>query len=298
MMAYGPRIVVQDRWAIICYLRALQRSQHATAADVPPDHQADLEKKERSRKRNERSIPSPARAGRRIFRKQPLCRVVAALRLVIGIVGRRAELRRRRIDRRCNSAIPGFSPLSFSSRSASAVSSGRSCTMWSTRSGPSLSGDSSKTSRSSSRCWVSSLCRSGSGENIFTAGWISPLGVDPLLDAKRAYLNWEFFFFRAIFFFVALTIVAYLAAAVFRPPGSRRQSAVHDLDAQGGLHRSAAFRALPDLWRLRLGDEPELALVLDHVGSLYFCRDRGQLDGAARPGHRGPAAGRLSEGAW
>ncbi len=45
MMAYGPRVTVHDRWAIISYLRALQRSQHASAADVPPEHQADLEKK-------------------------------------------------------------------------------------------------------------------------------------------------------------------------------------------------------------------------------------------------------------
>lgn len=45
MMAYGPRVTVQDRWAIISYLRALQRSQRASAADVPPEHQADLEKK-------------------------------------------------------------------------------------------------------------------------------------------------------------------------------------------------------------------------------------------------------------
>jgi mono/diheme cytochrome c family protein len=45
MMAYGPRVTVQDRWAIICYLRALQRSQRAGAADVPPEHQAELEKK-------------------------------------------------------------------------------------------------------------------------------------------------------------------------------------------------------------------------------------------------------------
>ena len=45
MMAYGPRVTVQDRWAIICYLRALERSQHASAADVAPDHQADLAKK-------------------------------------------------------------------------------------------------------------------------------------------------------------------------------------------------------------------------------------------------------------
>lgn len=45
MMPYGPRVVVHDRWAIICYLRTLQRSQHAAAADVPPEHVADLEAK-------------------------------------------------------------------------------------------------------------------------------------------------------------------------------------------------------------------------------------------------------------
>jgi mono/diheme cytochrome c family protein len=45
MMAYGSRVLVPDRWAIITYLRALQRSQHASATDVPPEHQADLEKK-------------------------------------------------------------------------------------------------------------------------------------------------------------------------------------------------------------------------------------------------------------
>ena len=44
MMAYGPNITVTDRWAIIAYLRALQRSQNATAADVPPDQRAELEK--------------------------------------------------------------------------------------------------------------------------------------------------------------------------------------------------------------------------------------------------------------
>jgi mono/diheme cytochrome c family protein len=44
MMPYGPNIVVADRWAIIAYLRALQRSQHATAADVPDNLRADLDK--------------------------------------------------------------------------------------------------------------------------------------------------------------------------------------------------------------------------------------------------------------
>jgi mono/diheme cytochrome c family protein len=46
MMAYGPNVMVADRWAIIAYLRTLQRSQAATLADVPPDHRAELEKPE------------------------------------------------------------------------------------------------------------------------------------------------------------------------------------------------------------------------------------------------------------
>ena len=54
MMPYGPNIVVADRWAIIAYLRALQRSQHATAADVPEDHRVELDKPPAS--------PSPAAA--------------------------------------------------------------------------------------------------------------------------------------------------------------------------------------------------------------------------------------------
>ena len=44
MMAYGPTIIVPDRWAIIAYLRALQRSQNAAIADVPAEHRADLDK--------------------------------------------------------------------------------------------------------------------------------------------------------------------------------------------------------------------------------------------------------------
>ena len=35
MPAYGPQIPVADRWAIVSYVKALQRSQHAAAADVP-----------------------------------------------------------------------------------------------------------------------------------------------------------------------------------------------------------------------------------------------------------------------
>jgi mono/diheme cytochrome c family protein len=44
MMGYGPNVRVNDRWAIIAYLRALQRGQAATAADVPPEARVELEK--------------------------------------------------------------------------------------------------------------------------------------------------------------------------------------------------------------------------------------------------------------
>ena len=42
MPAYGPQISVEDRWAIIAYVRALQRSQNATVDDVPPEIRAQL----------------------------------------------------------------------------------------------------------------------------------------------------------------------------------------------------------------------------------------------------------------
>jgi mono/diheme cytochrome c family protein len=44
MMAYGPTIIVPDRWSIIAYLRALQRSQNAAIADVPENQRAQLDK--------------------------------------------------------------------------------------------------------------------------------------------------------------------------------------------------------------------------------------------------------------
>jgi len=37
MAAYGAQIPVADRWAIVAYVRALQRSQAASVADVPPE---------------------------------------------------------------------------------------------------------------------------------------------------------------------------------------------------------------------------------------------------------------------
>ena len=42
MPAYGSQIPVEDRWAIVAYVRALQRSQNATVDDVPPEIRAQL----------------------------------------------------------------------------------------------------------------------------------------------------------------------------------------------------------------------------------------------------------------
>jgi mono/diheme cytochrome c family protein len=45
MGAYGPNIAVEDRWAIIAYLRALQKSQNVKLAELPADVQKDLQSK-------------------------------------------------------------------------------------------------------------------------------------------------------------------------------------------------------------------------------------------------------------
>lgn len=42
MPAYGAQVGVRDRWAIVAYVRALQRSQHASPADLPADQRAAL----------------------------------------------------------------------------------------------------------------------------------------------------------------------------------------------------------------------------------------------------------------
>jgi mono/diheme cytochrome c family protein len=42
MPAYGPQIPVRDRWAIVAYVRALQRSRHAPLEDVPEEMRGSL----------------------------------------------------------------------------------------------------------------------------------------------------------------------------------------------------------------------------------------------------------------
>ena len=43
MYSYAARVAPEDRWAIIAYIRALQLSQNATPADVPPEQRAQLQ---------------------------------------------------------------------------------------------------------------------------------------------------------------------------------------------------------------------------------------------------------------
>jgi len=45
MPDYSAQIEPIDRWRIIAYIRALQLSQSATVADVPPDKRGELNKK-------------------------------------------------------------------------------------------------------------------------------------------------------------------------------------------------------------------------------------------------------------
>ena len=42
MPAYGAQVPTADRWAIVAYVKALQRSQNATIDDVPVDLRAQL----------------------------------------------------------------------------------------------------------------------------------------------------------------------------------------------------------------------------------------------------------------
>ncbi len=42
MPSYRFQVVDRDRWAIVAYVRALQRTSTATVADVPEDKRAEL----------------------------------------------------------------------------------------------------------------------------------------------------------------------------------------------------------------------------------------------------------------
>jgi hypothetical protein len=43
MLDYASQVPVEDRWAIAAYVRTLQLSQYAPAAEVPADRRDELE---------------------------------------------------------------------------------------------------------------------------------------------------------------------------------------------------------------------------------------------------------------
>jgi len=58
MLGYGYNVAIDDRWRIVMYIRALQRSQNAALEDASPEEQAQLEKT----KKPEAPTPAPAPA--------------------------------------------------------------------------------------------------------------------------------------------------------------------------------------------------------------------------------------------
>ena len=42
MLSYADKLLPEDRWAVILYVRALQRAQTGSTADVPADHHSEL----------------------------------------------------------------------------------------------------------------------------------------------------------------------------------------------------------------------------------------------------------------
>jgi mono/diheme cytochrome c family protein len=54
MQDYRAQVSVRDRWAIAAYIRALQLSQHATMADVPPAERAPLDRQAPSGQESQR----------------------------------------------------------------------------------------------------------------------------------------------------------------------------------------------------------------------------------------------------
>lgn len=47
MPPYGPELSIEDRWAVVAYVRALQLSQYASAERLPPEARERLEKEAR-----------------------------------------------------------------------------------------------------------------------------------------------------------------------------------------------------------------------------------------------------------
>ncbi len=42
MLSYADKLTVPERWAVVAYVRALQRAQQGSTADVPAAHKSEL----------------------------------------------------------------------------------------------------------------------------------------------------------------------------------------------------------------------------------------------------------------
>jgi mono/diheme cytochrome c family protein len=42
MLPYADKLSTEDRWAVVAFVRALQRSQTGTINDVPASHKSEL----------------------------------------------------------------------------------------------------------------------------------------------------------------------------------------------------------------------------------------------------------------
>lgn len=60
MPSYSSQVPVEDRWAIITFLRALQRSHNADLSDIPADQREALEKAENDSKEQESKVEGEA----------------------------------------------------------------------------------------------------------------------------------------------------------------------------------------------------------------------------------------------
>jgi len=63
MLGYGYNVAIDDRWRIVMYIRALQRSQNAVVDDASPDEQAELEKTRKPEAPAPAPTTAPAPAG-------------------------------------------------------------------------------------------------------------------------------------------------------------------------------------------------------------------------------------------
>ena len=61
MPSYASRVAPDDRWRIIAYIRALQLSQGATIADVPPEEKQTLEANPQQNPPNPPTVEAPAK---------------------------------------------------------------------------------------------------------------------------------------------------------------------------------------------------------------------------------------------